>query len=146
MEPHACPEAEDEAVVGQPAREPLAPKLLVALAAGALFREVEVPLTSEDGTGVVEAEEVDEGQASPREHQPEWVYREGILLLAPSPLQQPILELLRIPTELTLLQQVHGASVVAVVFQHKFPPRQREEVAPAVGDVFLPPVGRECCA
>merc|ERR550525_1290085 len=95
MEPHACPEAEHEAVVGQPAREPLAPKLLVALAAGALFREVKIPLTSEDGTGVVETEEVDEGQASPREHQPEWVDGEGILLLAPSPLQQPILELLR---------------------------------------------------
>merc|ERR1719446_1321761 len=57
--------------------------------------------------------------------------------MAPGPLQQPVLELLRIPAELTLLQQVHGAGVVAVVLQHELLPRQGEEVAPAVGDVLL---------
>mmetsp|Transcript_64952 Transcript_64952/g.167155 ORF Transcript_64952/g.167155 Transcript_64952/m.167155 type:complete len:511 (+) Transcript_64952:440-1972(+) len=142
-EPDACPDARDEEGVLDAAREPLLPELLVALAARARVREVEVPLDGEEGASVVETEEVDQGQHRAREHQAEGVDREGVLLVPPGPLQQPILELLRVPAELALVQQVDRAGVVAVVLQHELLPREGEEVTEGVGDVALPLIGRE---
>mmetsp|Transcript_100191 Transcript_100191/g.138026 ORF Transcript_100191/g.138026 Transcript_100191/m.138026 type:complete len:510 (+) Transcript_100191:310-1839(+) len=143
QEPDAGPEAGNEQRVLGTAREPLLVELLVALASGARVGEVEVPLDGEEGASVVETEEVDQGQHRAREHQAEGVDREGVLLVPPGPLQQPILELLRVPAELALVQQVDRAGVVAVVLQHELLPGQREEVAEGVGDVALPLVGRE---
>ena len=45
-----------------------------------------------------------------------------------SPLLQGIVELFRIPAELALDEQVHGAGVVPVVLQDKFLPWKREEI------------------
>ena len=44
------------------------------------------------------------------------------------PLLQGIVELLRIPSELTLNQQIHRAGMVAVVFQHELLPWKGEEI------------------
>ena len=73
----------------------------------------------------------------------EGVDGEGVLLVPPGPLQHPVLELLGVPAELALVQQVHGGGVVPVVLQHELLPGQGEEVAEDVRDVALPLVGRE---
>mmetsp|Transcript_10013 Transcript_10013/g.30641 ORF Transcript_10013/g.30641 Transcript_10013/m.30641 type:complete len:291 (+) Transcript_10013:421-1293(+) len=122
QQPDARPEAGHEGVVRQAPREPLLPELLVALAPRALLGEVAVPLHGEERARVVEPEEVDHGEERPGEEQPKGVDGEGVLLVAPGPLQHRVLELLWVPAELALLQQVHGARVVPVVLQHELLP------------------------
>mmetsp|Transcript_2630 Transcript_2630/g.7044 ORF Transcript_2630/g.7044 Transcript_2630/m.7044 type:complete len:274 (+) Transcript_2630:655-1476(+) len=143
QEPDARPEARDEERVLSSARQPLLPELLVALAPGTLVREVEVPLQREEGPGIIQANEVDERQQRAGEQEAEGVDGEGVLPVPPCPLQQPVLELLGIPPELALLQEVHGARVVAIVLEHELLPGQREEIAEGMRDVLLPVMWRE---
>mmetsp|Transcript_49282 Transcript_49282/g.90903 ORF Transcript_49282/g.90903 Transcript_49282/m.90903 type:complete len:364 (-) Transcript_49282:125-1216(-) len=140
QQPHASPHAHDEAGVGKASGHPLLPELLVDFASWCLIWEVEVPLNCEEGTSVIQAKEVDEWQQGAGDDQPKWVDGKGILLVAPSPLQESVLELLRVPTELALLQEIHRARMVPVVLQDKLLPWQGEEVAEGVRKVLLPRV------
>jgi len=85
--------------------------------------------TGEDLFGEVkgndgEAEEVDEWKRRTCEYQTKRVNGERILMMPPSPFQKPILELLWIPTEFPLHQQIHCAGVMPVVLKHELFPRQ----------------------
>mmetsp|Transcript_44233 Transcript_44233/g.96219 ORF Transcript_44233/g.96219 Transcript_44233/m.96219 type:complete len:291 (-) Transcript_44233:400-1272(-) len=132
--PDARPETGHKSRVLAAAREPLAPELLVALAACARIREAEVPLHGEERSSVVEAEEVDNGDKGHREDQ-------AVPLVAP--LLERVLEFLGVPSELALDQQIHCARMVAIVLKHELLPWQREEIAEGVGDKPLPLIRRE---
>ena len=64
----------------------------------------------------------------------------GVLLVAPCPLQHPILEFLRIPTKLSLLEEINCACMVSVVLQNELLPWKREKVTEGVSEVLLPRV------
>merc|ERR1712232_784238 len=63
-----------------------------------------------------------------------------VLVMPPSPLQEPVLELFWIPAKFSLHQQIHCTCVMPVVLKHELLPGQREEIAETVGDVLLPGV------
>ena len=108
--PDAGPEGKHEGIVLDAAWNPLAPEFLVALAPCTLVRKVHPPLQGEKGTGVVQAEEVNHGDER---------HSEQVLVPVgapwPSPLLQSIVELLGVPAELALDQQVHRGGVMPVV-------------------------------
>mmetsp|Transcript_13435 Transcript_13435/g.32051 ORF Transcript_13435/g.32051 Transcript_13435/m.32051 type:complete len:218 (-) Transcript_13435:527-1180(-) len=118
-QPDASPKGQDEGVVFHTTWHPLAPELLVALAAGTFIREMHPPLQGEQGSSVIQAEEVD--------HRDPWCGQQVLVPVgAPRtrPLLQSIVELFRIPTELALDEQIHRAGMVAVVLKHELLPGQ----------------------
>mmetsp|Transcript_36010 Transcript_36010/g.58978 ORF Transcript_36010/g.58978 Transcript_36010/m.58978 type:complete len:457 (-) Transcript_36010:72-1442(-) len=138
QEPDAGPEAEHEAVVLHAPWDPLAPKVLVALATCTLIWEVHPPLQSEEGSSVVQAKEVD--------HRNPWHSQDVLVPVGaegPCPLLQSIVELLGIPTELALDQQIHGAGVVAIVLQDELLPGQGEEIREGMSQELLKVVDGE---
>ena len=113
-------------------------KLLVALAACTLIGEVHPPFQGEQRAGVVQAEEMD--------HRDE---RDGEQVLVPvrapwpSPLLQGVVELLGVPAELTLDEQVNRRGMMPVVLQDEFLPRERNKVGKWMRQEALPLVNRE---
>ena len=85
----------------------IAKELLVALATCALIREVHPPLQGEEGPSVVQAEEM---------YQRDERHGQEVLVPVgaprPSPLLQGVMELLGIPAELTLDQQVDSGRMM----------------------------------
>mmetsp|Transcript_49285 Transcript_49285/g.90918 ORF Transcript_49285/g.90918 Transcript_49285/m.90918 type:complete len:409 (-) Transcript_49285:125-1351(-) len=146
QQPHACPQGAHKRRVSKAAWHPLLPEFLVALATCACVREVKVPLQCEQGTSVVETKEVDHRHQASSEQQPKRVDWEGELPVSPRPLEHPVLELLWIPTKLSLLEQIHGAGMMPVVLQDELFPWKREEITEGMRQVLLPRVRRECSA
>mmetsp|Transcript_39848 Transcript_39848/g.73814 ORF Transcript_39848/g.73814 Transcript_39848/m.73814 type:complete len:223 (-) Transcript_39848:640-1308(-) len=119
-EPHARPDAPDEEVVLDAARKPLAPELLVALTTICLIREVSPPLECKEHACVIETKKVDDRNQRHCKHQ-------AIPLVGP--LLEPVLELLRVPTEFSLDQQVNRTGVVSLVLKNELLPWQGYEIS-----------------
>lgn len=129
--PDACPDARNERLVVEAARQPFAPELLVALATATTVWEAHIPLYCEECPRIVETSEVNE-----RNH------RHGDEVTYPSfsPLLEVVMDFLRVPTEFALLEQIVCASMVPVVLENEVFPWQRDEISKAMRDVLLPPI------
>ena len=113
-------------------------KLLVALAACTLIGEVHPPFQGKQRAGVVQAEEMD--------HRDEWDGEQVLVPVRapwPSPLLQGVVELLGVPAELTLDEQVNRRGMMPVVLQDEFLPRERNKVSKWMRQEALPLVNRE---
>mmetsp|Transcript_36009 Transcript_36009/g.58973 ORF Transcript_36009/g.58973 Transcript_36009/m.58973 type:complete len:447 (-) Transcript_36009:98-1438(-) len=138
QEPDAGPEAEHEAVVLHAPWDPLAPKVLVALATCTLIREVHPPFEGEQRPRVVETKEVN--------HRNPWHGQEVLVPVGAErscPLLQCVVELLWVPTKFALDQQIHSAGMVTIVFQDKLLPGQGKEVCKGMRQKLLELINRE---
>ena len=137
-QPHTCPQAEHEGVVLNAAWNPLAPEFLVALTTCTLVGEVHPPLQGEEGAGIVQAEEMDNGDEG-----------DGEQVLVPvgtpgsGPLLEGVVELLGVPAELALDEQVNRRGMMPVVLQDELFPRQAEKVSKWMCQEALPLVNWE---
>jgi hypothetical protein len=91
IRPNARPQSYDEAAVLETARQPLLPKLLVALARTGSIGKRTVPFARKEGSCVVETEEMDYWDKKGREYQTARVNRKRFLSMPPGPLKHPIL-------------------------------------------------------
>ena len=129
QEPNTGPQPKDNGVVLHTSRHPFCPEFLVAFPASISFRETHPPLKGKEKACVIESEEVN--HRDPGDSQqvlvPVWPH-------GSCPLLQCIVELLGVPTELTLDEQVHSACMMPGMLQDELFPRQRYEVAERMRD------------